>query len=390
MIILGMFVSRAMMSMGMIGLIANAIFHHQLPEHFRRFIRKPYLWLLSLYFILSALSGLWSHDKAQWMERMQIMLPFLILPFAFSGLGAWPKKWLSTLFSLFILLTITGISWSLYFYFSQKDNYDLGFGFSRGIPTPFKNDHIRFSLAVVLSICFSVDLFMTTTSKIWKGMLALFTTIGIIYLHILSAKTGLLTFYIIGLLFVGKLLLNPSNRKYGFIILSAIIILPVVMYFSSAALRNKIGYFLYSLQQMKNEKKESNISDEGRLISYGYALESIRKHPLQGVGLGDVLPTMESLYSRDFPNEKPKILLPHNQFLMSMMAIGIGGFLLLLLQQIFLFRLALRQDFLYFSFMVMMSFTMMIEPLYETQYGTCMFLFWLLLLLHRQTEKVIR
>ena len=134
---------------------------------------------------------------------------------------------------------------------------------------------------------------------------------------------------------------------------------------------------------MGNSDKETNISDEGRLISYNYALQIIRQHPLIGVGLGDVFDEMKQKYQIDFPGKNVEILLPHNQFLMAGVGIGIIGMIYLLLMQISIYKLVKKSDFLYLSFCIITFFAMMIEPLYETQYGTCIFLFFLLLLMKR-------
>jgi O-antigen ligase len=118
-------------------------------------------------------------------------------------------------------------------------------------------------------------------------------------------------------------------------------------------------------------------------------LTSIRRHPWMGVGLGDVMNEMKVFYDRDFPGVQLKVLLPHNQFLMSGMAAGVGAIFLLVAILFFLWKKGRRGDLLFVAYWAIMLFAMMIEPLFETQYGTCMFLFFLLLLLHRQNNKEV-
>jgi len=79
-------------------------------------------------------------------------------------------------------------------------------------------------------------------------------------------------------------------------------------------------------------------------------------------------------------------LLPHNQFLMNGMAIGLLGILYLASLQIAILRQCFKRDFLSFLFWCIFFLALLIEPLYETQYGTCMFLFFLLLLLQRRIK----
>ena len=385
-IVLGLFLSRALMSIGMMMLFGNAIINQKFIPKLKSFFTQPHLILLTVYFFLLLISFAWSEDISYFKERIQIMLPFLILPFAFHTMNKLDLRWYDWLFVLFIVLLLSGISWSLWQYFMRKEMYDAGYSFSQVIPTPFKNDHIRFSLAVVLGIFLSVDLWLRHHNTISRILLTIFILYAVIYLHILSVKTGIFVFYINSFLFLLKIIFQKKYRKAGTFYLVVLIALPFIMYLVSPSFRNKISYVQYSIDQIKNDSKEPNISDEGRIISYKYALECIAKYPLYGVGLGDVFNQMKIYYKRDFQNKEIIVLLPHNQFLMTGMALGIFGIVYLLWIQIALFRLSFKHDFLYFSFWFMMFLTMLIEPLYETQYGTCMFLFFLLLLLQRRTK----
>lgn len=385
-ILTGLFVSRAMMSIGMMILFGNALFNIRLKEKLKSFIHQPHLMMLTGYFLLLSLSFFWSDDVSYFVERLRSLLPFLVLPFAFHASNKPDPKWMDFLFLFFISLTILGMSWSLFQYIQHKESFDHGYGLSHVIPTPFKNDHIRFSLAVVLSICLSIDLFFHNHNKWLRLALASAAMFGILYLHILAVKTGLLAFYMISFLFFLRLVFQRKYRKPAIAFFVVLIGLPFLMYTFSTSFRNKISYVNYSMTQIRNDSHDPNISDEGRIISYRYAVKSILEHPWLGVGSGDVYNTMKTYYDHDFPDEKVTVLLPHNQFLMAGMSVGILGILYLLVLQWLLFRLSFKLDFLYFSFWCMMFLTMMVEPLYETQHGTCMFLFFLLLLLQRRTR----
>jgi len=385
-IIIGLFISRAMMSIGMMVLIGNAIFNLKLTEHFRTFIHKPYLILLTGYFFIHLLSYFWSDNTQYFVERMQIMTPFLILPFAFHSMNQLDRKWIDIELAIFVLFVVLGMSWSLFQYAQQKEIFDAGYGLSKVLPTPFKNDHIRFSLAVTLSISFSVYFISRYSNKIILIFSAFAIIYAIIYLHILAAKSGLLAFYMISFLFLIKLVLKKKYRVHASILLFSLIAIPVIMYYTSSSFKNKLYYIQYSIYQMMNDEKESNISDEGRLISYNYAFQSIKKNLWIGVGLGDVKDEMQKYYDKDFGESKVIALLPHNQFLMNGMAIGLLGILYLASLQIAILRQCFKRDFLSFLFWCIFFLALLIEPLYETQYGTCMFLFFLLLLLQRRIK----
>jgi len=388
-VIVGMYISRAMMSIGMMILLANAIINAHLGANLKRFMTKTHLLLITGYFLLLSLSFFWSADKVYFNERFQIMIPFLILPFSFFSVSRWGMKWYDILILLFIILNLGGIAWSMGQYLQQKDAYDIGYGFSKLIPTPFKNDHIRFSIAVVMSICFCVDLFSRQKNLWAKIGLVVVVLIDVLYIHILAAKTGILSFYLVTLLFIIYMLFSLEYKKMGIIILFISLTLPFIMYALFPSFKNKIGYIRYTIDQLGNTERQANVSDEGRLISYEYAIESIRKNPWKGVGLGDVYHEMALRYENEFKGQSAKVLLPHNQFLMVGMAVGVFGIIYLLLMLFFILKIVRKNDFLYFSFCLLMLLTIMIEPLFETQYGTCIFLFFLLFLMKRSKYYLV-
>jgi O-antigen ligase len=384
MVIVGMYLSRALMSIGMMLLIMNAVMNIHFKDYWKYFIRHPYLVCLSLYFLYAAVSGLWSENTGYLFQRLQILLPFLTLPLAFISIGKWESKWVHWILAIFILLNIGGIVWSLSLYFPNKAFYDAGYHYSHQIPTPFKQDHIRFSLSVVMSILFCVSFWNSYPQTRVRILMLGIVVLDIFYLHILSVKSGLIAFYLISFLYIIRFLFIAQYRKYGVLLMAILIMLPILMYQISESFRTKIGYVRYSLERMQNEMKETNISDEGRLISYQFALEIIRTKPLSGVGYGDVFDAMQKKYDAEFGQGKTMPLIPHNQILMAGVAMGIPGIILLLTMFILLWKQVRKQDFLFFCFMVLMSFAISIEAFFETQYGMCLFLFFLLLLLQRK------
>ena len=387
-ILLGLYVSRAMISIGMMTLLGAALLNLELEKNWKSFLKVNYLLLITFYFLLLSISFFWSEDKYYFVSRLQTILPFLILPFAFHSFKNWKENWFQYVMLVFVFLNLIGNTYSLINYFSHKEMYDLGYSFSKVIPTPFKNDHIRYSIAVLLSIIFCIEIYRHQKNNLLKIALLLVVFYDILFLHILSAKTGLLAFYLVAFIFIFKLITIKKYRVIGIGSLLSIILLPFLMYQFSSTFNAKLHYVKYSFEQMKNANKESNISDEGRLISYDYALQSIKQHPFMGVGYGDIFHEMEWHYQQDFKGKNVNVLLPHNQFLVLGLAIGIFGIIYLLILQIFVFIKSYNNGFLVSIIWFIFFFAMMIEPLYETQYGTCLFLFMTLFLIKREETIV--
>jgi O-antigen ligase len=112
-------------------------------------------------------------------------------------------------------------------------------------------------------------------------------------------------------------------------------------------------------------------------------LQSIKRNPIKGVGYGDIFHEMEWHYQQDFKGKNAKVLLPHNQFLVVGLAIGILGIIYLFILQVILFIKSYQSGFLASIIWFIFFFAMMIEPLYETQFGTCLFLFMTLFIINR-------
>ena len=104
MIVVSLVLSKFMLSVGMIGLLLVAILERPLDTATDRFsiqIRKdlgqqwqsfwkhPHFWVLTLFFILPLLGGLYSEDWVYSTRKLRLKLPFLLLPFVFFLL---PKR----------------------------------------------------------------------------------------------------------------------------------------------------------------------------------------------------------------------------------------------------------------------------------------------------------
>ena len=64
---------------------------------------------LSIPFILVLISGLWSEDLHYWLSRVQLRLPFLLLPFAFSQMPPLSKKHFQSLLAFFLIIISVNI-----------------------------------------------------------------------------------------------------------------------------------------------------------------------------------------------------------------------------------------------------------------------------------------
>ena len=70
-----MYVSRAFMSIGMMGLLFTAFLPDGEKPSWKTIWRQPHTYLLMLYWVIMALTFFWSKDHGFFLHRIQIILP---------------------------------------------------------------------------------------------------------------------------------------------------------------------------------------------------------------------------------------------------------------------------------------------------------------------------
>lgn len=372
---LGLLCARSVASVAMFLFGVNALWG--VPP--KRWLRQGW-WLLGLAWVgLFALSFFWTDNTSEWGSHLQVKLPFLLLPLAFAFLPKFSKKqtdfftW--ALGGMMFVAAVYGL-WPLTHSSARLiDSYK----YAHVLRTAMFNDHISFSAAVACTIAWMFYYLQFLEKKWSKFLLLLLALFLAVYLHILAAKTGLVAFYI--LLFGLAVAQFRKSIKKGFLILMLIVVGFGAAYTFIPTLRERIGYSQVTWAYYARGERSGNFSDAGRLISYKLSLKSIAVHPLLGVGAGDVLDEMKTGYRRHYPDVKEEQMLwPHNQYLITAMAIGIPGALLLIAWIFWPLRFVRRnRASLYFLLMVaMLQVFLMVDPVFEVQAGVGVFLLFFL------------
>jgi O-antigen ligase len=376
MVILGLFWARAIFATGIIVLLGNALVNKDVLVHVRALSKhKVFLSILAL-FVVYAVSGLWSKDLGIYAKSMQLHLPLLAIPIGIFSFKYLDAKQLQYIFYTYILFCFGGVVWSCVKYFGNKAKFDNDYVFSHVIPTPFGQDHIRFSIAIVMAIWFCYFCIQHTSFTVIKYATSILLLAFVAYLHILSVKTGLLAFYILCLYAIVHQIIVRRQFIMGILGLALLVLLPIIAYKTSATFYNKMHYFQYSLVEMKNTKTDLAISDKGRLFSYNIAKNVIAEHPILGVGAGGVDYYLQQQFIQLLPNTIPiKTFLPHNQLLMMLLVAGVFGGVVYLFFLWIPFAMHYRHSALFVGYWLILFIPQMVEPMLETQYGITIHLF---------------
>jgi len=182
------------------------------------------------------------------------------------------------------------------------------------------------SMYVLISVFISFELWYDKSLK--KGFRIGWLIIGsllFISIYFISSRAGILA----GIVTISFYAINKIiNRKKSRIIWMSIIL---ILIFSLPLIRNNDRVNLL-LQGFSKEKGYELRRQDERLIVWKSAGEIIKKHPIFGVGIGDVRTELVKEYNRAGEERLEKERLnAHNQFLEVLLEGGMVGFLFFLL-----------------------------------------------------------
>lgn len=324
-----LFVSRAALSITVIAFIVLCFVHPGIKKQIKTFFSSPLLWSMSLLFMLPLLSGLWSENTKEWMNIIRVKLPLLLLPLAFASPFRFSGKQMQWLALVFIILVTAGSVWSMFHYTSNMAMVHEEYLKARTMVTPLENDHVRFSWLVTVAV-------LTTAWLWWQNkerksipvMLAIVILWLIIFLHILAARTGLFSFYIVVLATIFWIIFKKARPLYGISMLGILIALPLLAYFLLPTFRNRVRYFTYDFEYFKDAHYLPGGNDASRVISLKAGWNLMKDKPAAGVGFGDVFAETKKWYKKNYPEmSKVEYILPSSEWLIYGAGFGIAGLL---------------------------------------------------------------
>ena len=367
-------ISAAGLSIGTVVLVASAFFAKGFREQLRCFAADQPAMLLGLFLVGHLLSIFWTEDWELWVKQCRIRLPLLLAMFALTVHGPFPKKILRwglfvLLLSAFVSGTATAID-----YFLHKEQMDLQISVSKPLKIYFDINHIYFSILLAFSIFGGIWLWLENRSRTWRGerlVLAVLILGNFFFLHLLTARTGLVAFYL-ACFSVGLVWLLWS-KKYLFSLLLVVGLggSPFLAYHFIPSLQHRIDNTLVDLQVYQNGGDPNFRSLATRLESWEAAWHIFQDHPWTGVGSADLRKEMAIQYQEGGSQLCQKnFILPHSQFLITLAGQGAFMGIWLLVAWFWpVLRKPMEKSWLFFAFWVIYSFGMLGESLMDRQIG---------------------
>jgi O-antigen ligase len=325
--VLGFLFSRAVLSISTIILCANGFLWGDIREKWQAFKQQPFLIGLTLLFFIPLISGLWSNDIGLWWFRCQQKIPLLFLPFSLIHMQQLKSKHIVQFHLLWILTIFLGSLWSLSHYIGDPDQMIQLYKVSKVLPTWAEDDHIRFTIAIIISILFALYM---EQNKSLKGSAVKWMIRGIliwlvIFLHIISVKTGLIGLYFVILPVYGIHLWKKKKALSILLIFIALSTLGLSVRMIPT-LRERINYMMYDHNLWSNEKFTGTDSDSNRILSLKAGWQIWKNNFLAGVGYGDLRSEVDKWFDKNVPIVKSEYrFLPLNQWIFAGSTTGIVG-----------------------------------------------------------------
>jgi hypothetical protein len=291
-------ISRAFLSLTMMGFLVLTLLHPNIISQLKEFARSPLLVSMVFLFLIPAISGLWSSDPREWSRVVQVKLPLLLLPISFAGNWRFTQRQWLVIGYCFLFFVATACCWSLWEYALNKESIQESYLRAKTIPVPLDGDHVRFSWLICIAIMQAMLLFIGSGSKAQKFILGITMAFFVIYLHILSARTGLVLLYIFLLCFGFYRLMK--QRKQGLALIAALILISIAGWFVFPTLQNRIKYIAYDFSFVKSNSNQAGYSDANRILSLKAAWDVLQKYPW-GVGAGDIRHEINKWYASNTP-----------------------------------------------------------------------------------------
>ena len=344
------------------------------PQDLAHFLDQSWWWLMTMPFLIVLFGAFYSEDSAYWLTRMRIKVPFLLFPMAFFLIPTISRRAYRQIHFVFVVimsLSTLPVIWQMLLEYEQ-----ILLRLQQGQPIDTPVSHIRYSLLIALAALSSMllwykDYFPPKTNGS-RLLLVLGLALGI-FLHFLAVRSGIVAFYLGGLVLWMKLSWTNGFSPMTRLLLLAFVTLPFAAYFIIPSFQNKAQYMWEDLNKYR-ARNWNAYSDSERILSIQAGMAIAKENALVGIGPGDLPIAMQNYFYQHY--DKDSFILPHNQFVT--VAAG-SGFIGLLLFVVFLIiplwaHGHYKNDFL-LTIYVVVGLSLLVENTFETSVGVAIFIF---------------
>ncbi len=351
-------------------------------DNLTKWLKSRSFLALTVPFFIVLISGIWSENLPYWLNRLQLRLPFLLLPFAFSQIPPLSKKQFQSL--LFFLVIVISANLLLVLTNYALHFEDITTKLGQGVPMPFLKEHITFSVMGALACLIGVELWQSSffIKYKWETNLIAFLSLFIfIALHIIAVRTGLIALYLCLILRGGIFVFHSRRYIVGMVGIIVLVLIPYLSYHFLPSFQQRVHYAIWDIEQYEIGNPSAK-SDSERLVSLNMGSQIFLDNKIIGVGFGDIEQEMNRRYEQNFPELEPK--LPHNQWVLTAMGLGIIGLVISFVAFVVpLFEQKRYKNFIFISLHILIFVYSMTDIPFEGMFSLCFYVFFVCLFLNQ-------
>ncbi|NLV17952.1 MAG: O-antigen ligase family protein [Bacteroidetes bacterium] len=195
-----------------------------------------------------------------------------------------------------------------------------------------------------------------------------------VVIFLLASKAGIIVFMIIVISVMIRIASTGAKK-----IITYLLLIPTFIFLSFSIVKNidRIEWFIhYTELELKSENGDLKKFDQ-RMREWYTAIQLIKEKPFTGFGLANIEKRMVEEYLRYGFEEEAKLKVnAHNQYLEAQVTFGIAGSISLLMMLLIplIYRKQIRYPRLMTIFIVMVSFFLLFESMFNRQWGIMFFL----------------
>lgn len=339
-----------------------------------------------LYYLILLIGMLWTENHSFGLSKLENKLSFLLIPilFAISNFSMTKRKLLNVLlFSLFISLIIN-YGFALYesLVLNNSSVYEamVNANFSQLMHRSYYCNYLLIGCIVILDRLFKKE-------NSWINMI-LFCLFSIGIFQTL-AKSGILIYLLLIPVFILLQLLKTRKYKSIMLCFAVFMVSLLLLVKIENPVKTRFQIIPDSIENFESKSNPSVESNTSRLLMWSTSIDLIQESPLLGTGTGDY---DDELTNKNISYGNSGVALhrynSHNQFLNTLVQLGLLGFVVLMMLFLNGFKMAYQQKNIIGLFTLICFFlNFLFESFLESQAGIILFCLLPIALFHLKSKN---
>lgn len=351
----------------------TAIFTYNWKKLINAFIRNKTAWIFPLIYILSLVSLIYTDNIEHGLFKLEVKLSYIIFPIIMLPAIEFNIQKRFEVMLSFVTGNLIAVIICIIFSISNYSELGISSFYYYNLSLFHHTSYAAMYLAFAVSILYMCYL-RQKVFPIAKWSFFPVFFLFLIFIYFLSSKSGLLSMVALIILFLGmsvKQSFSWANLVFSLIIIGATIFL---------VLQN--DRFMSTTKVVSTEINPTTTeSTSSRILVWNTSLELIKENVLFGTSPGDADDALiKSYHEKGYIGAEEKRLNTHNQYLQTLLSLGLPGILLLIAAFLIPLLIHGKSNLILIIFLGITSFNFLFESALETQSGVIFFMFFYTLL----------